>query len=78
MKKCVSCQHELDEKVDVCPECGSSEFEEIAAETKTSNSVVTSEDTTPQEEEPIPVVGLIIAGVVGLIALAVGLYFKFH
>ena len=45
------------------------------AETTEATEVV-DEAEAAEEEEPIPVVGLIIAGVIGLIILGVGLYFR--
>ena len=50
-----------------CDEC---------AERNETTAEEPAESDEPQE--PIPVVGLIIAGVIGLIMLAAGLYFRFR
>ena len=51
--------------------------EPVAEEEKVPEQTKTTEATDEaEEEEPVPVVGLIIAGVIGLIILGVGLYFR--
>ena len=90
MKICKDCQHKFEEQ-EACPVCGSTDFEEITDPETVQNDAPESTQPVQQsdepvtentaaeqgaDDEPVPVVGLIIAGVIGLIALAVGIYFK--
>lgn len=69
-----SVAEEATETAEVQPETA----EETAAEQPEAEEKAETADETeqPEEEEPVPVVGLIIAGIVALAVLAVGIYFK--